>query len=335
MDKNTRDTKNIGKLIWLSDLFKRYYEQKATENEITALDEWDPEKEGKPDLRFFKKDRHTEKMWNEIAAELGFAAPKKSVWLSGRALQKYAAAAMVLLFISVSSYFYFEKNAIESTRQVVEQKDYFLTERAQKQLTLPDGTVVTMNSDTKLGIVTASYNEDKREVWLEEGEAFFEVAKDPAKPFIVHSKNLETTVKGTSFNVKAYKELDQNSVSVRSGKVEVRNEGNLIGELIMDDQVTYNSNTRKIEKNKADWHDAAAWMDHRLVMKRADIKELKLRLRQQFNVELVTKNNVLEGTLLNSSFEKGTSLKQVLEVISAVYDVKYDLSQKGKVIIYK
>jgi transmembrane sensor len=335
MDKNTGDRKNIGKLIWLSDLFKRYYEQKATKNEITTLDEWDPEKEGKPHLRFFKKDRHTEKMWNEIAAELGFATRKKSVWLSGRMLQKYAAAAMVLLFISVGSYFYFERDAFESTREVVMKRDYFLTERAQKQLTLPDGTVVTMNSDTKLGIVTASYNEDKREVWLEEGEAFFEVAKDPTKPFIVHSKNLETTVKGTSFNVKAYKELDQNSVSVRSGKVEVRNEGNLIGELIRDDQVTYNSTTRKIEKNKADWHDAAAWMDHRLVMKRADIKELKLRLRQQFNVELVTKNNVLEGTLLNSSFEKGTRLKQVLEVISAVYDVKYDLSQKGKVIIYK
>lgn len=76
-------------------------------------------------------------------------------------------------------------------------------------------------------------------------------------------------------------------------------------------------------------------MEHRLVMKRADIKELRLRLRQQFNVELIANNDVLKGTLLNSSFEKGASLKQVLEVISAVYEVKYDLSQKGKVIIYK
>jgi transmembrane sensor len=335
MTKKSIDKSNLGALIWISELFGRYYDKKATPKEAAAIEEWNPEKEGQPDIRFFKKDIRTERIWNEIAYELGFVTVKKNIWLQGQMLQRYTTAAVVLLFISLGFYIYNEKQGIDSNQQIVILKDYFETGHRQKKLTLPDGTTVTMNSDSKLGIAMASFNDKTREVWLEEGEAFFEVAENPAKPFIVHARNLETTVKGTSFNVKAYRELDQNSVSVRSGKVAVSNDGKLLGELTKNEQIIYNKNNGEIQNVSSNWRESAAWMEHRLVMKRADIKELRLRLRQQFDVELIANNDVLKGTLLNSTFEKGVSLKQVLDVISAVYDVKYDLSQKGKVIIYK
>ncbi|MNK42462.1 fec operon regulator FecR [compost metagenome] len=336
MNKKNTDTNNLGKLIWLSDLFNKYYEHKATDIEMEILEKWNPEKDGEPDLRFFKKDSITEKLWQDIASELGFASPERKILPYRKWIQKYAAAAVLLLFLASGLYFYSGHSDIGNTQQTVAiTKDYFETQTGHKKMVLPDGTVVFMNSDTKLGITTASFNEEKREIWLEEGEAFFEVAKNPEKPFIVHSSDLETTVKGTSFNVQAYAELDKSSVSVRSGKVEVRNEDNLVGMLTKDNQIIYDRATGKSKQLKVDWHEAAAWMEYRLVMKRADIKELKLRLRQQFGVEVIAKDNVLQGTLLNSSFDKGVTLKQVLEVISVVYDVKYDMSKKGKVIIYK
>jgi len=87
-------------------------------------------------------------------------------------------------------------------------------------VTLPDGTVVQLNAGSRLEITEATFNRQKREVWLS-GEAFFEVAKNPEKPFIIHTGTMQTTVRGTSFNVKAYGELGENVVSVRNGRVEI------------------------------------------------------------------------------------------------------------------
>lgn len=247
-------------------------------------------------------------------------------------------AASVILFISLASAFYI----IESARQTETKKhtqiamDYYQSgARQRKQMSLPDGSIIYMNSDTKLGIVKATFNKLKREVWLEEGEAFFEVAKNPEKPFIVHTKNLETTVKGTSFNIKAYKELDESSVSVKNGKVQVRNENKLLGTLIQNRQIVYNKITGNFEEQQASWEDAAAWIESRLVMKQANVKELKLRLKQHFGVDVEIKENVLEGKLLSCSFNNRVSLKEVLDGITLLYGIRYDISDPDKAILYK
>lgn len=329
--------------LWIAQLFARYFNGYPTEKEQRAIENWNPDAskvnyEATPQ----EIEAGCETVWQRLSDQFAFTVteeqPKVAKKSRVRQLQhyiQYAAAAVVLLGIG----FYFYNNS-ENIHDKVQSEaiamDYFQSGTGEmKKMLLPDGSVVYLNSDTKLGIATAAFNKEKREIWLEEGEAFFEVAKNPEKPFIVHSRNLETTVKGTSFNVKAYKELDESSVSVRSGKVAVRNENNLIGELTKNKQITYNSLTGKAEQGESNWEDAAAWMDYRLVMKRASAKELKLRLKQQFDVDVILLNNALQGTLLNSSFKKGASLQEVLEVISVLYDVQYDLSKPGKVILFK
>lgn len=247
-------------------------------------------------------------------------------------------AASVILFISLGAVFYMfnEIKRTDNKEQVEIAMEYFQSgARQHKKMSLPDGSMVYLNSDTRLSIDTTSFNKEKREIWLEEGEAFFEVAKNPEKPFIVHTLNLETTVKGTSFNIKAYKELDESSVSVRSGKVQVHNQSKLLGVLIQDRQIVYNKTTNSFEEQQASWEDAAAWMESRLVMKQANVKELKLRLKQHFNVDVEIKENALQGKLLSCSFNSKVTLKEVLEGITLLYGIKYDISNPGKAIIYK
>ena len=92
-------------------------------------------------------------------------------------------------------------------------------------LRLPDGSRVWVNQNTKIAY-TDEFAGDTREVTLS-GEAFFEVAKDPDKPFIITSGAVRTTVLGTSFNVEAYAGKPI-AVSVRSGLVKVQSSGNTV-----------------------------------------------------------------------------------------------------------
>src|SRR5690606_21442028 len=82
------------------------------------------------------------------------------------------------------------------------------------------GTVVKLNSNSTI-IAPSRFSGDKREVTLI-GEGFFEVIKDPSRPFIIKTEKMMIRVLGTSFNVSAYQDGTPQTVAVRTGKVEVQ-----------------------------------------------------------------------------------------------------------------
>ena len=86
-----------------------------------------------------------------------------------------------------------------------------------REVTLPDGTIVTLNEASSLKY-NARYGKEKREVWLD-GEAFFDVKSNAECPFSIHSGILDVNVTGTSFNVCSYPDGHQTSVTVESGKI--------------------------------------------------------------------------------------------------------------------
>ena len=87
------------------------------------------------------------------------------------------------------------------------------------EYTLPDGSVVALNSNSKL-VFPKQFNGDTREVTIE-GEAFFDVKPNPEKPFIINAGKAQIKVVGTSFNVSAYPETETLEVVVKTGKVQV------------------------------------------------------------------------------------------------------------------
>ncbi len=89
----------------------------------------------------------------------------------------------------------------------------------KRLITLPDGSSVLLKRNSKIAYPVA-FGETQREVHLT-GEAFFEIAKDPSKPFLVRAQEFTTRVLGTSFNVSAYPDNGEVSVFVKTGKVSV------------------------------------------------------------------------------------------------------------------
>ena len=133
------------------------------------------------------------------------------------------AAAMILLLFSLSAALYtinpFEKEDVVAQEFITKSTKW----GQRSTLTLQDGTKITLNAGSSVEFPENFNNLSKREIKLN-GEAFFEVAKNPSKPFIIHTENVTTQVLGTSFNVNAYDFSENISVTVRTGKVRVQSE---------------------------------------------------------------------------------------------------------------
>jgi transmembrane sensor len=147
----------------------------------------------------------------------------------------WAAAASIVLFISVGGFLFFNKMpkntqnteggvAVEKNEKAL-SNNANLTEFSNDQtkprlVNLPDGSTILLSPDSRFSFNEKTFNTDKREIYFT-GEAFFEIAKNPEKPFLIHANGLVTKVLGTSFTIKA-KAKDKNiTVAVRTGKVSV------------------------------------------------------------------------------------------------------------------
>src|SRR5690606_2859673 len=87
-------------------------------------------------------------------------------------------------------------------------------------LHLPDGSTVIVGVGSKLNYPSSFDSLRTREVYLE-GQAYFDIRHNPQKPFIIHTGKVATTVLGTSFNIKAWPEDQDITVTVTRGKVRV------------------------------------------------------------------------------------------------------------------
>lgn len=129
-------------------------------------------------------------------------------WRAAPFAPALAAAAAVLL--AVAGWFWW------TARAGVFHQDYATTVGGYSRLTLPDGSIVDLNSESHLEV---SFSEAERRVSLVAGEAHFSVAKNPARPFLVHAGGVQVRAVGTAFNVR----LDPATVEVlvTEGRVRV------------------------------------------------------------------------------------------------------------------
>jgi len=317
-------------------LIERYTKGAASTVECEALDTWSP---GTDNIVCEPGDERQSalceaKVWHHLSVRfhLKEAASSRRPFPPLRMkLSRYAAAAAIVLMIGYGAWIITGKPSWQARPRMADARHAWTTDhRHQRTLTLADGTVVKVNADSRLEMDEAAFNKKKREVWLT-GEAFFEVAKDPEKPFIINTGQMQTIVRGTSFNVKAYDKFGENVVSVRDGRVEIIENGRAIALLTANRQLKYNVNSRRVEITDANWRDAAGWTEGRLVLNEASADELCLRLWQHFGVELEIPAGIFDDALFHSSYPPDVRLDNVMEDICIVYGLKYE--RKGNHLI--
>lgn len=250
---------------------------------------------------------------------------------------KYATTAAVLLLLIGFSYWGFHPESAFRQQYLswsVEPELLLQTaDSERKTLRLPDGTCFFLNGNSSICYKPGAFNKSSRELWLT-GEAFFEVAKDPAKPFIIHSPGgLRTTVLGTSFNVKAYPELNEQVVSVLTGKVTVSGKGGEPIRITPGQKAVFNWQVNSLTAGTTDGELAASWRNDRIVFDGADRREIALRIRQRFGKEVTIQNNTLAAAHFNASYPPQTSLEQIVKAIALACEVQYTINENQ--IIFK
>ena len=195
---------------------------------------------------------------------------------------------------------------------------------------LEDGTRIWLNVNSRIQY-PQHFKGDKRQVILE-GEAFFKVAEDAQKPFIVKSGELTTKVLGTSFNISAYAGRNP-EVAVLTGKVSVG--AGIRGEtlaLLPHQMVVYHKTTQKLEMESFENEDLyTSWFTKDLKFDHEKLGTVIKILNKKYNTDIKVSNARLNHCLLKARFSN-ESLEKVLEVIGTATNSKV-IMENDKIII--
>lgn len=197
----------------------------------------------------------------------------------------------------------------------------------RKKVNLPDGSVVTLNANSTIEI-PEDYNEKERKIILK-GEAFFEVAKNKEKPFIVRSGNISTVALGTSFWVRNYNHEAQVKVLLVTGKVKVEAYKGTVRKpaktifLIPNQQAVINLKSHLETKKTVFLPETVEyWKDNVLIFNDTKFEEVLARLEKWYGVKIEVINKPKSTKHFTGEF-KNKSLKSVLEALSFSNNFKY------------
>lgn len=270
------------------------------------------------ELEIFSKNKNPKKIYSL----------KPKIWLG--------LAASISLFFSVSFILYLHPNADvgEITESLVEVKTIIKStpKGVKKTIKLPDGSMVALNSDSKL-----TYAEDfpqNRTVYLE-GEGFFEVVKDEQHPFSVITENISTTALGTSFNIKAYSGNPEIQVVLASGKVKVENKlDNSFHEILPGEATKYSTINQTLKKEIVDVASILKWKDGILHFEKVPFNIIIEDLERWYGVDFqVIGTDKLPEYKCSGSFKPHEYLSNVLKALS--YSVEFEYRIENESVILK
>jgi len=204
-----------------------------------------------------------------------------------------------------------------------------VTTEAISEKTLSDGSVIKLNQNSELKY-PEEFNDETREVALT-GEAFFKVAPDPGKPFIIHSGGVDVRVIGTSFNVSANPASTIIEVFVEEGKVilfAVNPKGVKTDSIFLEagSKGILEKNTSILRKiNRSDDYDLF-WIDKTLIFDKTPLETVFSVVEKKYNVRIMLKNNATGGLRLTTSFVE-QPIDSVMNVIAESF--KLEISRSG------
>ncbi|MEN0052707.1 MAG: FecR family protein [Mucilaginibacter sp.] len=332
------------------DLLERYLTNKCTPEEKTLVKDWyqslEQEHDYISDLDETEEQRLEEEIYNHILSNIGEtdeqtsdSIPVKSLYLK---IGYVAAtiAAIFLIYVAVAINYKKTKNDDAVTDGKCSQ--IFVIKNSTKQIyktTLPDSSIVWLSPGASIRY--PQIFEPKYRMITLSGESFFEVTKNPQRPFIINSHSIITKVWGTSFLVHDDVNGKMAEVSVVTGKVSVsiRNKPQQASTVIEKGEVLLYPNqkvtflkTHHSLKTEKENNDASLkiWNRINFSFDNIALKNLVPVLNEKFNVHLVVVNERLNNYVLDADFT-GFNLPDVLEALKKTLNINYELNNNNNI----
>ncbi len=298
------------------DLIYKYLSGNATDIEVKNLESWvlaDPSNKAyfiankkAWMLSGMKNDKsaiNVDQIWKETSKKLfneGKVVALKQK--QNRRLWFASAAAIALLILSGLWLF---NEVLGNAPLIVKANDKI------KSVELPDGSLVTLNQSS-----TLTYRKSKegtqRKVSLE-GAAFFDVARDESKPFIIAAKGVEVEVLGTSFYIDAREGQNEIQVIVKSGSVAVQS-GSSKEILKAGEKAVWYKSTGILEKETNKDQNFTSITTNTLVFNQTKLEEVVFALNRQFNANISIQNEALKDCTLIATYTN-KSLEAILKIL--------------------
>ena len=265
--------------------------------------------------------------------------------------RSWQVAAVTLVGLMSLGWWWFNKSAFESSpityTDLVTDPSLSLTEvqnttTSSKSVRLADGSLITLKPGSKLSY-QSDFTGPKREVYLS-GEAFFEVARNPEKPFFVYAEQLVTKVLGTSFTVRAHPSEAQIQVLVKSGRVAVfpNQRGNdpsgkekPTNEVVLtpNQQVVFLARENQFARSLVAIPELLEEMEEKpgFVFKATPIREVFEKLENAYGIEIVFDVELMQDCYLTASFTD-EPLFEKLDLITRTLNASYQ-QVDGQIVI--
>ena len=323
----------------IDELLPRYCEGQVTEEERLLVEAWMNESEENrrvakqihslylaTDTIHVMKKVDTEKALSRVKGRI--TGRKKTMWWEWA---QRAAAVLFIPLLVVQLVHYWGGDEQELAQMLEVKTNPGMT----TSLTLSDGTVVFLNSESRL-TYPSHFNGDTRNVTLQ-GEAYFEVSKDPKHPFIVQTETIDVQVLGTHFNVDAYQNNPDVKTTLLTGSVAVSNKSNSVRMILKPNEIAIynkvgNKLTRQVTKNAK---DEISWRDGEFIFDNLPLGEIARELSNSFDTPIHIADTSLQSYRISARFRNGEDLETILSVLHHAGYFNYSQNNKQIVITTK
>jgi ferric-dicitrate binding protein FerR (iron transport regulator) len=192
---------------------------------------------------------------------------------------------------------------------------------ARSEVQLADGTLVNLNSGSKLQY-PANFNSKNRKVILS-GEAFFTVTSDKSNPFVVKTSDFDISVTGTKFNVCSYDDNNFSSAALLEGKITLSASNIKPIELKPGEKLALDRVGRKLSYSSFDDDAEVAWKNGKFIFSKIPFPELIKKLERWYDVKLNYNSRELESLEYSGSFKNQETIWQVLDALKITSPIEY------------
>lgn len=204
--------------------------------------------------------------------------------------------------------------------------EQFVAGNEPLEVLLEDGTRVTVNRNSKIRY-QKKFSESERKIYLA-GEAWFEVAREPSRPFVIDAGAALVEVLGTRFNVNAYKGNPTVEITVESGVVSLTAKQDQKEQIVLraGNSGTFNKESKQLNLIRQSNPNNISWKTRELYFDHTSLQEVADLLNTVYNTNLVIMNRELAACTITVTF-RDQSLEAVLNVLEMTLDL--DITHTG------
>ncbi|MDR1505105.1 MAG: FecR domain-containing protein [Prevotella sp.] len=253
-----------------------------------------------------------------------FIGKQQKIQLRRKVQKIFSYAASIAILIAAT---YFITSKMQNPPEITATNKLYVPSGQRANITLSDGTEVWVNANSTI-IYPSTFTQGERKIELT-GEAFFTVAKNEKKPFIVSTSDFDVKVLGTTFNINSYNDMEEKIVSLIEGSVEVISPNEKM-QLIPNEQLKFRNSKMSVAKfyNEDDF----SWTQGIYTFEEAPLSDILKKMELYYDVKIIVKNPSVSQIEYTGKFRQRDGVMEILKILQKVYPFRIQKDEQNNII---